>query len=79
MLIDRADGIVDLCEIKYCEDRYLLDKEEDEKIRHRAEVFRRESGERKAVQTVLIVSNGAANSKYLGNIQVVVDGVSLFD
>ncbi len=79
MLIDRADGIVDLCEIKYCEDRYLLDKEEDEKIRHRAEVFRRESGERKAVQTVLIVSNGAANSKYLGNIQVVVDGVSLFE
>ena len=79
MLIDRADGIVDLCEIKYCEDRYLLDKEEDAKIRHRAEVFRRESGVRKAVQTVLIVSNGAANSKYLGNIQVVVDGVSLFD
>ena len=79
MLIDRADGIVDLCEIKFCEDRYLLDKEEDEKIRHRAEVFRRESGVRKAVQTVLIVSNGAANSKYLGNIQVVVDGASLFE
>ena len=79
MLIDRADGIVDLCEIKYCEDRYLLDKEEDEKIRHRAEVFRRESGVRKAVQTILIVSNGVANSKYLGNIQVVVDGVSLFE
>lgn len=79
MLIDRADGIVDLCEIKYCEDRYLLDKEEDEKIRHRAEVFRRESGVRKAVQTILIVSHGVANSKYLGNIQVVVDGVSLFE
>ena len=79
MLIDRADGIVDLCEIKFCEDKYLIDKAEDEKIRHRAEVFRRESGVRKAVQTVLIAYNGVAPGKYRGNIQGEVSADALFD
>ena len=79
MLIDRADGIVNLCEIKYSEERYLLDKVEDEKIRHRAEIFRRKSGVRKAVQTVLIAANGVASSKYLGNIQITVTGEALFE
>ena len=78
MLIDRADGIVDLCELKYSEEPYLLDKSEDENIRHRAEVFRRESGIRKAVQTVLVAANGVAKGKYLGNIQHTVDGNALF-
>ena len=79
MLIDRADGIVDLCEIKFCEDKYLIDKAEDEKIRRRAEVFRRESGVRKAVQTVLIAYNGVAPGKYRGNIQGEVSADALFD
>ena len=78
MLIDRADGIVDLCEMKYSEEPYLLDKAEYENIRHRAEVFRRESGVRKAIHTVLVAANGVASGKYLGNIQCTVDGDSLF-
>ena len=79
MLIDRADGIVNLCEIKYSDEKYLLDKTEDAKIRHRADVFRRESGVKKAVQPVLIAANGVAPSKYLGNILFTVDGDALFE
>ena len=78
MLIDRADGIVDLCEMKYSNEPYPLDKNECEGILHRAEVFRRESGVRKAVHTVIIAANGVARSKYFGNIQNVVDGTALF-
>ena len=78
MLIDRADGIVDLCEMKYSDEPYSLDKAECESILHRAEIFRRESGVCKAVHTVLVAANGAATSKYLGNIQNVVDGAALF-
>lgn len=78
MLIDRADGIVDLCEVKYSDEPYSLDKDECECILHRAEVFRRESGVNKAVHTVVVAANGVAKSKYLGNIQNVVDGAALF-
>ena len=78
MLIDRADGIVDLCEVKYSDEPYSLDKDECESILHRAEVFRRESGVNKAVHTVVVAANGVAKSKYLGNIQNVVDGAALF-
>ena len=78
MLIDRADGIVDLCEMKYSDEPYSLDKAEYENIRHRAEVFRRESGVRKAVHIVIVAANGVAKGKYLGNIQNVIDGVELF-
>lgn len=33
---------------------------------------------KKAVHTVLVAASGAATSKYLGNIQNVVDGAALF-
>lgn len=78
MLFDRADRIVDICEIKYSDDAYRLDKDEYERIRHRAAVFARESGCRKAVHTVLIASSGVSASKYLGNITQTVSGIDLF-
>ena len=78
LLIDRADRIVDLCEIKYSEAPYQLDREEYENICRRIEVFRRESGIRKAIQTVLIAANGVAPGKYRGHIQREVTGNDLF-
>ena len=68
LLIDRADGVVNLCEMKYSLDEYELDKAEDEEIRHRCVVFARKSGVAKSVQPVLITSSGVKEGKYTGNI-----------
>jgi len=68
MLIDRADGMVNVCEMKYSDEEYLFDKVESDKLRHRVEVFRRESGVRKSVQPVLICAHGIKDGKYTGDI-----------
>ena len=53
MLIDRADGVIDICEIKYSEVPYELSKEEDAKIVRRLDSFRRASRTRKSICSVL--------------------------
>ena len=78
MLIDRADGVVDICEIKYSALPYELGKEEDARIVRRIETFRSASRTRKSVRSVLISAAGLKPGKYSGNIAAVVTGDELF-
>lgn len=78
MLIDRADGVIDICEIKYSEVPYELSKEEDAKIVRRLDSFRRASRTRKSICSVLISASGLKQGKYSGNIMSVVTGEDLF-
>ena len=79
MLIDRADGVVDVCEIKYSAEPYELDKAEDAKIVHRVETFRKASRTRKSVRSVMISAAGLKPGKYSGNVMAVVTGDDLFE
>ena len=78
MLIDRADGIIDVCEIKYSASPYEMDKDEDAKIVRRIETFRKVSRTRKAVRSVLVSASGLKPGKYSGNIMATVSGGDLF-
>lgn len=78
MLIDRADGLVDICEIKYSAEPYEMTKEENEKILHRCLVFQKNGHARRAIRTILIASAGLKPGKYSGNITSVVSGDDLF-
>ena len=78
MLIDRADGIIDVCEIKYSASPYEMDKDEDAKIVRRIETFRKASRTRKAVRSVLVSASGLKPGKYSGNIMATVSGGDLF-
>ena len=78
LLIDRNDGIINLCEMKYANDTYIIDKDEDRKLRHRQSVFVRESKTKKAVQTTLITTYGLAQGGYSDDIQNQVTMEDLF-
>jgi hypothetical protein len=39
MILERADNIINIMEMKYSEAEYILDKEENYKFRRRMEVF----------------------------------------
>ncbi len=69
LLIDRNDEVINLCEMKYCNDVYSIDKNEDEKLRHRQAVFIRESKTKKAVQLTMITTYGLAKGGYSDDIQ----------
>ena len=58
MILERADGIINLFEMKYSEAEYSMDKEEKEKLRARMEKFRQETGVKEALWPTLVTTYG---------------------
>ena len=78
LIIDRKDGVINLCEIKYTNEPFVLDQDEHDKIINRLEAFRKESGTQKAIHITLISGNGHKRNKYSGILQNVISGEELF-
>ena len=68
LVIDRNDGIIDICEMKYCRDKYSLDKKSYENLKNKRGVFESSTKTRKAVQIVLISSFGAQHNAYYNEL-----------
>jgi len=69
IIIERADKIVNICEVKYCQDKYSLDKDEYDKIIRRKNAFIQETGIRHTPWLTMITTEGIANGKYTDMIQ----------
>ena len=69
LLLDRADNIINLCEIKYSNLPYLITKEYEEKLREKIEVFRQETLPRKAIHLLMLTTFGVKQNKYSGIVQ----------
>lgn len=61
--------IVNVCEVKYSQDEYLLDKEEYEKISRRRSTFIQETGLRHTPWITMITTEGIVRGKYTDMIQ----------
>ena len=79
MLIDRADRVVNICEMKYSTNDYTIDKKYDAEIRRKLDVFVNETHCRKALHTTLVTTYGLVQNEYSGRIQNVITMDSLFD
>lgn len=64
LLIDRADGVINLCEMKHTIDEFVIDSEYEKKLLHKVEVFRTETKTNKAVHVTMITSNTLAHNTY---------------
>ncbi len=78
LVLDRADGVIDLCEMKWSEKPHAIDKAEDADLRRRRAVFLEETGTRKSVQTVLVSPEGVEHGRYASAVQAVVTLADLF-
>ena len=58
MLFDRADGVITVCEMKFSEKEYAIDKAYARELRSKIEVFRRVTATRKAVFLALVTTAG---------------------
>ena len=79
IVIERADKIVNICEVKYSHDEYNLDKEEYDKICKRKNTFIQETGLRHAPWLTMITIEGVAQGKYSEMIQSQVKLDNLFE
>lgn len=69
LLIDRADNIVNLCEMKFAGDSYVIDKEENMKIRHRLDALQQNLSPKQKPHLTLVTTFGVAYGKYSGIVQ----------
>jgi hypothetical protein len=58
LMIDRNDGVINLCETKFSINPFTIDKKYGEELRTKVAVFREETGTRKAVFLTMITTFG---------------------
>lgn len=77
IIIDRADKMINVCEVKYCQGPYSLDKAEYEKLLNRMQAFAHETETRNGLYLTMITTEGLAEGKYANNIvsQIVLDDI----
>ena len=78
LLIDRADNVIDLCEMKFTEDSFVISKSFRDNMVNKRELFRERTKTRKAVATLLISANGVKRNEYSGTVQHIITGDELF-
>jgi len=69
---------VNVCEMKFSEGEYCIQKSEDVKIRNRMEEYRNETNTKKSIIPVLITTFGLQRNAYSNNIKNVVVMDDLF-
>jgi hypothetical protein len=66
LLIDRADQCINLCEMKFSQEEFIIDKRLAGELERKLRVFRRKSKTRKAIFLTMITSEGCReNSHFL--------------
>ena len=78
LVIDRNDGIVDICEMKYSERPYALDAAEWAKIARRRSALREVIGMRKAIHVVMVTAAGLVGNAWANEVQCQVTLDDLF-
>jgi len=69
LLVDRADGIIDMCEMKYSADEYVITADYAAELRRKRSKFMEVTKTKKAVHTVMVASNGVAHNSEWNEIQ----------
>lgn len=64
LILDRADRMVNICEIKYAQEPYVITVEEEKKLLQRQQNFRLETGVRQGIQLCFITPYGVYENSH---------------
>lgn len=78
LLIDRKDGVINICEAKFSLAPYEIDFEYEQKLRNKIEAFSKETSTKKALHLTLISANGLLHNSHSGIVQNEINGEDLF-
>ena len=76
MIIDREDGIINLCEIKFSAKQFIITKSYNEQLINKVEVFREHTI--KPIHLTMITTKGIKENSYSKNIQNSIELNQLF-
>ena len=69
LLIDRADNVVNVCEMKYSRGLYVIDKKTRDSLDNKVEAFRVVTKTRKSIHLTLVTSSGLAHTEHAQAVQ----------
>ena len=78
LLIDRKDGVINVCEIKYSLRPFEIDSKYGEELRNKLDVFISETSCNKALHLTMISANGLKHNVHSGIVQNEISGDDLF-
>lgn len=78
LLFDRADNIIDVCEMKYSPGGYLLSENSFNNLMDKIRVLRQYMPAKKFIEPVLITSNGIVRNRYAEEIRHLITSNQLF-
>lgn len=78
MIIDRADRIVNLCEMKFSQSEYTIKKDDDENLRNKRARFAETLKRNRAIHITLITPYGIKENMYQYTVQNVITADDLF-
>lgn len=64
LLIDRADRIINICEVKYSNKKFIIDKRYAGELKAKKEVFRMHSRSNKTIHLTMITTYGVKDNDY---------------
>ncbi len=78
LLIDRNDGIINICEMKFCDDEYAITADDMKAMRRKKAVFKENTSTRKAIHITYVTTFGLKRNAYANDVQSVVTLEDLF-
>ena len=69
LLIDRGDGIMDLCEMKFSQAEYTITEAYSKELANKRQVFLDVTKTRKAIHTIMVTTYGVSRNAYAHCIQ----------
>ena len=78
LLIDRDDGIINLCEMKFASDEFEVTAGEDRNMKRKIAELKNLSGTRKSIHVTYVTTYGLKENSYAKEVQSTVDLDDLF-
>ena len=79
LLIERSDGIIDICEMKYCKEPFVISTDYGRELRRKRDILAEATGTKSAVHTVMVTTEGVARNEEWGEIQAEITLDNLFE
>lgn len=78
LVINRADGVMDLCEMKFTKFPWEMTADDINDIMRKEDVFRKETATPKAIHNVLVSASGVKHNAYSDELQNIIELDDLF-
>ncbi len=79
MVIERADSITNLCEIKYINKPFEIDASYEQQLIRKRDVFKKKTGTAQALKIIMISAKGLSGKAYTSYISDTITLDDLFE